>query len=106
MKKEERKELVNEKEINAIIEKIFGKDGAIYTEPRSFSKDNSVWKTFIVKIKSRSYPNECPDIQQLAAFVDECKKAFGEDCPQTKSYVWFSRIEDKYCIVWEVEEHE
>ena len=94
--------LRNEKKIKDIIRKIYGniKDVS-YMMGRSYSCKDGIYTTFGLCFSPKPWPNECPALQSMTAFVEECKKAFGNDCPQTKAYVYYGENNQTYYLMWE-----
>lgn len=94
--------LRNGKKIKEIIRKVYGNGKDVtYMTGRSYSSKDGIYTTFGLCFSPKPWPNECPDLQRMAAFVEECKNIFGDDCPQTKAYVWYSEKEKKYYLMWE-----
>ena len=94
--------LRNGKKIKEIIRKVYGNGKDVtYMTGRSYSSKDGIYTTFGLCFSPKPWPNECPDLQRMAAFVEECKNIFGDDCPQTKAYVWYSGKEKNYYLMWE-----
>lgn len=94
--------LRNGKKIKEIIRKVYGNNKDVtYMTGRSYSSKDGIYTTFGLCFSPKPWPEECPDLQRMAAFVGECKKAFGDGCPQTKAYVWYSEKEKAYYLMWE-----
>ena len=94
--------LRNGKKIKEIIRKVYGNDKDVtYMTGRSYSSKDGIYTTFGLCFSPKPWPNECPDLQRMAAFVEECKNIFGNGCPQTKAYVWYSEKEKTYYLMWE-----
>lgn len=94
--------LRNGKKIKEIIRKVYGNNKDVtYMTGRSYSSKDGIYTTFGLCFSPKPWPDECPDLQRMAAFVGECRKAFGDGCPQTKAYVWYSEKEKAYYLMWE-----
>lgn len=94
--------LRNGKKIKEIIRKVYGNGKDVtYMTGRSYSSKDGIYTTFGLCFSPKPWPTECPDLQRMAAFVEECKNIFGDDCPQTKAYVWYSEKEKNYYLMWE-----
>ena len=94
--------LRNGKKIKEIIRKVYGNGKDVtYMTGRSYSSKDGIYTTFGLCFSPKPWPNECPDLQRMTAFVEECKNIFGDDCPQTKAYVWYSEKEKNYYLMWE-----
>lgn len=94
--------LRNGKKIKEIIRKVYGNNKDVtYMTGRSYSAKDGIYTTFGLCFSPKPWPDECPDLQRMAAFVGECRKAFGDGCPQTKAYVWYSEKEKAYYLMWE-----
>lgn len=93
--------LRNEKKIKNIIRKVYGNNKEVtYIEGRSYATREGTYTTFGLCFSPKPWPNECPDLQRMTAFVEECKRIFGNDSPQTKAYVYYSR-DNTYNLLWE-----
>lgn len=101
MDKSQIEQIKNTKKIKAIIKKVYGKDGK-YFEGRSFTRNRETYCYVGIEFAKKDYPNECPDVARMAIFIDECKKAFGDDCPQAKASVEYNIREKQYCLFWEI----
>ena len=94
--------LRNGKKIKEIIRKVYGNGKDVtYMTGRSYSSKDGIYTTFGLCFSPKPWPNECPDLQRMAAFVKKKKNIFGDDCPQTKAYVWYSEKEKNYYLMWE-----
>lgn len=94
--------LRNGKKIKEIVRRVYGNNKDVtYMTGRSYSSKDGIYTTFGLCFSPKPLPDECPDLQRMAAFVEECRKAFGDSCPQTKAYVWYSEKEKAYCLMWE-----
>lgn len=94
--------LRNSKKIKEIIRKVYGNNKDVtYMTGRSYSSKDGIYTTFGLCFSPKPWPDECPDLQRMAAFVGECRKTFGDGCPQTKAYVWYSEKEKTYYLMWE-----
>jgi len=100
MDKSQIEQIKNTKKIKTIIKKVYGKDGK-YFEGCSFTRNRETYCYVGIEFAKKDYPNECPDVARMAIFIDECKKAFGDDCPQTKAFVDYSIRQEQYSMCWE-----
>lgn len=92
--------LRNKKKMDAIVKNVYGND-AKYFEGRSYTKKDGDFTLFGLAFIKKPYPNECPDIARMNEFIEQCRKTFGNNCYQTKAFVWFSLREESYNLMWE-----
>lgn len=92
------------KVIKRIAKKIYGKE-AVLLEGRWFTKcengKGSTWMYCLLEFFKKDYPNECPDVARMAAFIEACKMALGHDCPQSTAAVCYNKDKETYSLIWE-----